>query len=479
MDTTMNTNRETKMENTHQGWRIAAALLVLIGALGVSLVFLWIFPRDFRADFDRFSSEAFDSAFLSMYPIDTYEEEEFAVRYGGNTIIAQHQIRNEFTLKCYLWKIERTKQNVNNIFLGIQPEKIAPEELTLLLQTYPQYHFQVTLPHPSLEYWTQLSEKKCDSKLQAYRDCITVLLEQPNVSAYFFGSSEWMIANPDNYENDSLVNAGVARSLVHLCNEELIYYLNAFNGTAPVDELAELINRERNTPAEYINLSGKQIIFFGDSVIGNFTNTTSIPNVTGALTKADCFNLGYGGTPAAPGEEGGMGLVSIVNAFLEKDATILPAESQASIGLNEYLAKGETFKQPYCFVINYGLNDYYTGAPISSADPYDPLTYTGAFRVAVRALQEAYPESRILVITPNFTSYYNNGMDATSAHGHILEDYVNALIALSAELDIELLDNFHELDIHADNHWELLSDGCHPNETGRFLMGKRIADSLK
>ena len=59
-----------------------------------------------------------------------------------------------------------------------------------------------------------------------------------------------------------------------------------------------------------------------------------------------------------------------------------------------------------------------------------------------------------------------------------MEDYTDAVIALSKELDVELLDNYHELGINAENHFTYLADGCHPNETGRFMIGQRIALKL-
>ena len=65
-----------------------------------------------------------------------------------------------------------------------------------------------------------------------------------------------------------------------------------------------------------------------------------------------------------------------------------------------------------------------------------------------------------------------------SEHGHQHVDYVEALIALANEQDIELLDVYHQLDINADNHPVYLLDGCHPNERGRFLIGQLIAEQL-
>ncbi len=454
-------------------WGTSIALLCVLTAV---VVFFFLFPKNLRQDFHRLSHEEFDSVFLSMYPIDTYEEEDFTHYRAMNTVQTTHEIPNQFILKSYLWKIQRSGQLVHTIYLGIQPDKLSGTELASLLSSYPNYHFQIILPYPSLDYWTGLSEQECSRKLQAYLDCIPPLLEQPNASVYFFGSSEWLIANPANYESDFLTTADISRTIMLNSDEKHPYLLNASTYMSHLDKLESVILQARNNPPVYADLTGESIVFFGDSVIGNFTDTTSIPLVTGALTGAATYNLGYGGTPATSGTHDGYAFSDIIKAFLCKDLSALPADCQAWAGLNEYLANPAD--NPYCFVINYGLNDYYNGAPIASEDPYDIYTFEGAIRAALRDLQIAYPNARIIIATPNFTANFNNGMDYTSEHKHIITDYVDALIAVADEMHVELLDNYNELDINAQNHGLYLSDKCHPNAAGRFIMGKRIALAL-
>ena len=155
---------------------------------------------------------------------------------------------------------------------------------------------------------------------------------------------------------------------------------------------------------------------------------------------------------------------------------MLPSDSQACLGMEAYMSDGARI--PYCFVINYGLNDYYNGAPILTNDSYDIYSFCGAYRYAVKVLKENFPNARIILTTPNFTTYFNNGMDYKSEYNHSITDYVDALIDLAAELNVELLDNYNEMGINAENHIYFLSDGCHPNENGRFLMAERIVQKL-
>lgn len=460
--------------------------LLLLAMSGSILLFVRYFPSQLRRDFARLSAEEYDSVFLSMYPIDNFNEEDFAYWWGRDIVITTHHIPNKLILECYLNEISAHSTTTDTIYLGIRPEHIANEELALLLAAYPQYHFITMLANPSLEYWTELPEAECSSLLQTYRDCISSLMEaqisSPNISVYFWGNTEWLIANPDRYESDFLTDATASLTIMLHFDQRHVYHLKPETYSTAVDKLSALIALERKNPTEYIDLSGQQIIFFGDSVIGNFTRPTSIPGVVSTLTGATTYNLGYGGTRAARTNDDPCNLNGIVEAFLTGNAHMLLEDGepvpQAYLGLTEYLESTTGTETPYCFVINYGLNDYFQGLPISSEDPYDVYTYTGAFRTAVQDLRAAYPNARIIVTTPNFTIAYNNGTDSQSDYGFVLADYADALIALAEELNIELLDNFHELAINAENHTELLSDGCHPNEAGLFVMGQRIAAKL-
>ena len=473
---------KTKPASLYKRITILLLLFLLVAVLTVLLYFRHYSHR-FDGDFNRFSTEEYDSAFLSMYPIDNYDEADFNYWHAKQCIFTENEIQNAVVLEKYLDKISLTGSRVDTIYLGVRPDKISGEDLAEILSAYPQYHFYLLLAHPSMEYWTALSEEDCRQALADYQSCITWLFEQPNASLYSWGDAEWLICNPANYEDTFLTNAAISKHLMHF-EEFPEHWINATGPEAAMDKLTDIVTQYRSTPSVSNELAEETIVFFGDSVIGNYTLSNSIPNVAGALTGATAYNLGLGGTPAARPDSGATCLVSIVDAFLAADPSLLPADSQARLGLEEYLdaapaqSDSAASDTPYCFIINYGLNDYFMGLPISSEDPYDVSTFTGAFRTVIRNLRTAYPEARILVNTPNFTSYFNNGTDAMSDHGHQHVDYVEALIALASEADVELVDVYHELDINADNHPAYLLDGCHPNEKGRFLIGQMIAEQL-
>jgi len=220
------------------------------------------------------------------------------------------------------------------------------------------------------------------------------------------------------------------------------------------------------------------IVFLGDSIIGNYTDSMSVPEVVKTLTGARVYNCGYGGRSAALGEKDDLSVDMIAQAIVEEDIKGIPADTQVYAGLEAFFEREETDKK-LMFVINYGLNDFFNGYPVQGSDAYDHYSYTGALRAGVTALKEAYPEAEVLLMTPNFTVYYDYGEAVQSAKGGTLKEYAEAVISLGEELDVKVLDNFHELPINRDNFEEYLSDGCHLNERGRFLLGSRISEQIK
>ena len=141
------------------------------------------------------------------------------------------------------------------------------------------------------------------------------------------------------------------------------------------------------------------------------------------------------------------------------------------------------FDQVKILFIGSGLNDYHSGTPIeSTADPYDEYTYCGAIRSIVKELREAYPDLRIIFITPPYTWYTDPELtcEEYDLGGGVLEDYVNAEIGLCEALNVEVIDIYH--DYYPHDTWDDLylytDDGLHPNEAGREKIAQTIAERL-
>lgn len=457
--------------------------ILLSGVLILALVLVGFllgrqrFDKVIRADLKRLEEESYDAVFFSMYPTDHYKEEEYMRLRGMQTVRTAYPITNIKLLRRYMQAAGESTA-LKTVYLGIDPLHIAKEDVVLLIQENPGIMFEVVPAYPKVDYWLEMSPKKCAEALETYQlfaEWISVL---PNAGLYFFAGEEWLICNPGNYEDTFLVNEDVSVFLMGNMDELHPYRLTAENAAKKVSDMSTLIEEYRNEPKTYPKGADLDIVFLGDSIIGNYTNSMSIPGVVEALTGARVYNCGYGGKGAALSDNTRIPLPLIAEKISSRITDGLPEGEQLTKGLTEFVNREQTDRK-VMFVINYGLNDYFDGVPVESEDAEDISTYSGAIRKTVRMLQAEYPEARILLMSPNFTVYFENGTTRRSEQGGILAEYADTVLRLAKELETEALDNFHELPTTAENWEEYLADGCHLNVLGRFLVGERIAEKIQ
>ena len=130
-----------------------------------------------------------------------------------------------------------------------------------------------------------------------------------------------------------------------------------------------------------------------------------------------------------------------------------------------------------------GINDYHAGVPIDNQqDPYSEYTFLGAIRSSVYAMRKVNPDVRIILVTPTYAWYVNSGQTGEEADygGGILTDYVEAELEAARELNVEILDLYHDFYRHEKReHWELhTQDDIHPNQAGRETMAVRLAEAV-
>lgn len=448
-----------------------------------------------KSDLERINNEGCDEIILSMLPSDNINAEQIEYFLDISAVKAEHTFSNLYDIRDFL---ETVNVQADSIFLALDPVSISSDfgfhaslygwvyNHTLLseIRSNPDTDYEILLSNYSLDYWKTLSDSELENSLSAYRDFVNIFFGEPNVKIYFLGAEEWLIANPDNYENLLSCNQSVTDTIVALILQNSKYILSPDVMESRFDVIRNLTRSISSEPllSEYdmsvtTDLSDTDIIFFGDSVIGNFTDSTSIPGVISALSGAHVYNLGLGGTTATYNSgEGSFDLVKITEAFLDGDASAFSSDQQPKYGIEEYLSDhSDGTSRSTCFIISYGLNDYFAGMPVDV--PYgenESTCYTGAFRTACEKLRAAYPDCRIILMTPTFCSYYKNGRIPQGKGGGSLTDYVSAVKAAAAQLDVECIDNYSDLGINKDNYASYLSDGCHPNETGRYIMSIKI-----
>ncbi len=446
--------------------------LILIPCAVLTAFFLWLRSTAAqRSDFKRIDSATYDTVFLSMYPIDTYEEADYQHFRGMTVLIADYLIPDFSTLQRYMKRITDSGNAVSTVYLGIRPDKVSAAEISALAAFCPSIAFEVVPAYPSAEYWRQLPESEYERILAAYCDFLPAISTVSGTHTYFFSAAEWLIANPALYTDNFSLTTDAAQFVMTHSDYFGGYQLTFENAPEYSAALRQLTAAQRTVSASRPDLSDTAIVFFGDSLFGNYLDGMSIPGAVSGLTGAAVYNCGYGGNPAAMNEKTIITLPGIAAAFAEQDLTVLPREAQVYAGIAEYIAHPPQAEK-LCFVISYGVNDYLNGQPVSSGDPYDITTYIGAVRTAVSCLQENYADARILLCTPAYTPNPCGRTDLC------LQDYADALISLASELNVDVIDNYRYLGIDKTNYSVYLPDQLHPNEEGRFMFALQIINAL-
>ena len=459
--------------------KIILASLLLFG-IAFFLFLFFHMPRARREDYRQLLSQQYDTVFFSMYPVDTYRAEDFLFYRGMTVSISSYCIPDLSVLKQYMSLMARSGNIVSTVYLGIRPDITDPESIQELIASYPGSYFEIILAYPSAEYWRSLSEEEYASVLDAYIRFITAAPAIPNSHFYFMGGQEWLINNPGNYCDQWLVNESVAQSIM-LCSDYLHeYFITEDNFSSFSLELTELTHKIRSVSAAYPDLSDHNLIFLGDSVIGNYTDSTSIPGIVAAFTNAKVFNCGLGGFSAAQNPKFTFTLPEIASALTEQNCSRIPEDTQLYQGLSSWLALPGLPEEKNCFILYYGLNDYFNGYPVSSeTDPHDPSTYCGALRTAVSILRSRFPDAQIILCTPNYISDFEYGTMRTGEGNFVLEDYVDAVFLLSEELHTDILDAYRGFDINRGNWMQYLPDQIHPNPAFRYMIGKEIISLIR
>lgn len=240
-----------------------------------------------------------------------------------------------------------------------------------------------------------------------------------------------------------------------------------------------------------------KIVAFGDSVFGEIRDETAVPAMVQELLGEPVYNAALGGTCVSRLEsdrrmdyaKNSMSLAGLTKAAWAGDfrvqSSLRMRESNTEYfrGTLEGLGMVD-FSRVETVLIQQGLNDYHGGVPIENPeDPYDEYTFLGALRSSVRALRKANPEVRIVLVTPTYTWDIVTGQTCEEKNqgGGVLEDYVEAEIRVVKELEIEVIDVYHDFFPH--EKWEdkdlYTRDGLHPNEAGRRMLAEKIAEFLQ
>ncbi|MDR0964600.1 MAG: GDSL-type esterase/lipase family protein [Clostridium sp.] len=243
------------------------------------------------------------------------------------------------------------------------------------------------------------------------------------------------------------------------------------------------------TPLQY------DIICFGDSVLGQIRDETSIPNIMAKKTGKTVFNASFGGTTLSrhntehsnDDQEDGYAMIALARAIENEDFGLQQALRLRKFAVDHFPEMIDDldqidFQQAKTIIIRHGVNDYHSGIPLENPEnPYDEYTFCGALRGSLKRLKSQLKDARIILVTPTFSWYKTDGNLKTCEEWNtgygVLKDYVRALHLVAAEFDVEVLDQYdlfpHE---SLEDYAQYTVDGLHPNLAGRERIAQSIAD---
>ena len=299
-----------------------------------------------------------------------------------------------------------------------------------------------------------------------------------NVLPYMPSCEEWLICNESNYQDDYNVTAEVAKELekIVLCDYDTIMTPDSVQKQC--EKLRELIERYKEQGEKQKKHSKRTYIFLGDSVIGNYTGSLSIPGVVAYMTGADVINCGYGGLAATKISGENIGISGVLDYMLgeksEHDLSELKSNTIVE-GIQKFWESDISKKSSkVTFFISFGINDCASNYPIYN-DDNDDACYFGALAHAVDRLQEAYPKAEIVLMTPNYVEFFANEPQVKEVY----EYFIDAVQYLAKEEGLQLIDVYNDLGVTADNSRLYLADGIHPNYYGRFKIGELIWEHMQ
>ena len=472
-------------------------ILFLICAAAGVFFFLWAvhrvhgIPSDEAriTDVAALSEGGFDGVLLSMYTPEAFPGEDFNYYRGVPTLQAFHSFQNLADIGDYLEQCFNCNPDLTSVYIGFDAYAVSSlygNHASLYIKDYESYllkyvrdhsdaKFELLLPSYSLNFLKDKSKDEYEEIITSYRNLVNLCIPYDNIFVHFLGYEEWLIANPGNYSSAEYCIPDVAHAVLVRTFQNENYVLDPNNMEGRFEQLTKLVQA---SAIDYPDLTQWCMVFFGDSILQYLTGSYSIPGVVGGLTGAQVYNCAQGGMPASDDPDAILSARLMVKRFLEQDISGLDENCNFVHGLNKYIGESHDDKK-YCFVINFGTNDYFGGHPIENQeDSFDSGTYSGALRTSIQMLKEAYPDARIILITPGYTAEFSAGQEKQSEVGDVLIEYVAAAIRVAEDMDVMYINTYADSGIDKDTWTLYLPDGTHPNEKGAFLLGNCIVEEM-
>ncbi len=428
----------------------------------------------------------YEAVFLAMYSLEAYEMESFRKYRGLDTLKIEPVLENSMELLGILEQMLSDDMSVERVYLGIDPVKMErhlswedeldwQQTIGALMQKHEEVTWEVLLAYPSFTEWQLLSKEERKRGIEGYERAMNVITSQENTLLFFIGGQEWLICNQENYQGNGTLNASIAdRVMLNVfCDQH--YRVTADNQREMIKELEETLYNWQSEPLYVRRREGEMLVFLGDSIFGNFTDSSSVPGVVEYFTGACCINCGYGGICLSAGSGDVVG-VDVIGNLCNGGTGDIPEGTPAYRGIQSFLQSNMESRR-IVFLLNYGINDYLVGNPVETEDKYEITTYAGAMRTGIELLQAAFPNAEIVVMSPSYITYWDEGTRIGSETGSVLTEYVDTAVRVAREYGLYYINVYEHMKSCAEEEL-LTADGVHPNESGRFYLGRLICGKL-
>lgn len=293
------------------------------------------------------------------------------------------------------------------------------------------------------------------------------------------------------------------------------------------DELIDAENLVESLRTKMLPFYGKKIAFMGDSIIGNFYDSTGVCSLIAEKTGATVINCAFGGTrmayeysqygDATPGATGyidgatdqeknqvdqyrywntlsGYALSQAIatGSWIAQDTAVANMAS----GLDYFAQRLAEVKAVDWSTIDfimweYGTNDFMSRVKLEdSSDVTNMFAYSNAYRSAIETILTEYPNIRVVPVTPMYRWYRSGGAFTNDSNTHTendytgtshkLTDFVSMAQDISREYQLPCIDNYYTLGANKFTRLSFFNstDGTHPNANGRLRIAEHVASQL-
>ncbi len=347
--------------------------------------------------------------------------------------------------------------------------------------SHPACRILITLPDDSAAKWASYDDTKAKQARNSYIITVRELSGLDNIRILYNSTEDWVLYS------DCIREGGPFSPILYNIDSHMLannidpnsaeHVLTIDNVNMIMDETIERARKYEEIRSTYADLSGKDVYFIGDSIFGNFRDGTAVSSFFGDMTGAQVYNLGEGGMSAAATANSSSDIGSAFNYLLGKEKP--ETFSARCYGFNSYYAYWnaakrlqETGGENSVFIVEFGLNDYFTGITENE--------FRDAMNRIITGLKSTYPKGEILILSPGFIRLYNDGTMLPAESGSTLQAYRDITIEVASANNCKLLSLTEDFGfMQEDTASYLLPDLVHYNENGRYLLAQGLARFFK